>query len=141
MLAAAVLFAVGYFRYGAIRPAFMAMTRGDLDQARRHFDSIKFPNALSPQSRAYWHWVNAMLAAQDSSNLSFAEEQMQLAVDGALRTSHDRCLAKATLAQIVASNNQPEKAMQLLEEAKQIPHRDSAADYLCRVETELSDSN
>lgn len=63
LLFAAPLIVLGYFRYGAIRPACKAMERGDLDVARKHIETIKFPNLLSAQSKAYFHWINAVLAA------------------------------------------------------------------------------
>ena len=130
LLLAAVIIALGYFRYGPIRPAFMAMRRGDLDAAQKLIKTIVFPNLLSAQSKAYFHWVNAVLAAQDSNALPYAEEEMRLAISGAIRTSHDRCLATATLAEIVAQGNDLETAMRLLAEAEQIPHRDIASKYL-----------
>src|SRR5262245_38053420 len=113
-LAAAGLVAIGYFRYGPIRPAFMAMRRGDIDVARKHIETIKFPKLLSAESRAYLHWITGVIAAKDSDDLPYAEEQMRLAVGGAIRTSHDRCLATATLAQVVAKNNDLERAKQIL---------------------------
>ncbi len=137
ILAAAVIIALGYFRYGPIRPAFMAMRRGDLDLAQKHIETIKFPKLLSVESRAYLHWVNGVIASHDSSKLPYAEEQMRLAIDGAIRTSHDRCLATATLAQIIAGNNDLERAMQILVDAEQIPHKKSASNYLIELRTEF----
>lgn len=130
LLLAGAIIALGYLRYGPIRPALMAMRRGDLGVARRLIKTIKFPNLLCAQSKAYLHWINAVIAAQDSNALPYAEEEMGLAIGGALRTSHDRCLATATLAEIVAQQNDLERAMQLLGDAEQIPHRDAASDYL-----------
>lgn len=101
-LAAAGLVAMGYFRYGSIRPAFMAMRRGDIEAARKHVETIRFPTLLSAESRAYLHWVNGVIAAQNPEGLRYAEEQMRLAIDGHIRTSQDRCIATATLAYIVA---------------------------------------
>src|SRR5688572_26984887 len=75
-LAAGGVLAFGYFRYGAIRPAFMAMGRGDLDAARRHAETIRIPELLSAESRAYLHWVNGVIAADVSKDLPYAEEQL-----------------------------------------------------------------
>jgi len=137
LLAAAAIFFIGHFRYGPIRPAFMAMRRGQIDVAQKHIATIKFPSLLSPQSRAYLHWIHGVIAAQDTNNLLHAEEQMRLALDGAIRTSHDRCLATATLAQIVAQNSDLERAQQILAEAEKIPHRKIALDYLNKLKAEF----
>lgn len=127
----------GYFRYGAIRPAFMAMMRGDLDVARKRIETIKYPKFLSAQSKAYFHWTNAVLAAENPEALPRAESEMRLAIRGKLRTSHDRCLATATLAQITAQGNDLDRAKRLLADAEQIPHRDSASDYLNEVRSKF----
>jgi len=137
LLAAAGIFVLGYFRYGPIRPAYMAMRRGDLDAARKHIETIKFPKLLSAESRAYLYWVNGVIAAEVSETLSYAEEQIRLAISGKLRFSNDRCIATATLARIVAKNNDVEGAMQILEQAEQIPHRDNATAYLNELRSEF----
>jgi len=137
-LAAAAILIVGYFRYGSIRPAFMAMRRGDLNVAQKHIETIRFPKMLSAESRAYRHWTCGVLAAETSGDWVYAEEQLRLAIDGAIRTSHDRCLATATLANIVARSNDLKRARQLLAEAEQIPHRDKASAYLKELKAEFT---
>jgi hypothetical protein len=77
-----------------------------------------------------------VLATQDN-NFVLAEEQMRLAIDGHLRTSNDRCLATATLAQIVAQSNDLERAKQILSEAEQIPHRKKVSKYLKKLKAEF----
>lgn len=137
LLAGAAFIGLGYFRYGPVRPAFMAARHDDFDTARRHLGSIRFPNLLSPQSRAYWHWTNAILAAQDPSQIDSAEDEMRQGVGGALRTSHDRCLATATLAELVTRQGRIEEALGLLAEAERFPHRDTAEDYLNELRSDL----
>ena len=136
-LAATGLIAFGYFRYGSIRPAYLAMRRGDLESARKHIETIKYPKLLSAESRAYLHWVSGAVAADESKDLPYAEEQMRLALSGALRTSNDRCVATAMLAQIVAKNNDLERAKQILAAAEQIPHRNNTSDYLRELRSEF----
>lgn len=137
LLFAAALLIYGYFRYGAVRPAFSAMQRGDLKTARKHIGSIMFPQWLSPQSKAYFHWVNAVLTLEDFGNADSAVEQMQLAIGGKLRTSHDRCVATAMLAHVEAAAGDVQRASALLEQARQIPHRESATVYLDKVRSEF----
>lgn len=138
LLLAAALLVAGHFRYGAIRPAFFAMRRGEVESARRLIRSVKRPNLLSPQSRAYWHWIQAVIAADLDKDLGRAESQMRLAVEGALRTSHDRCIATATLARIVGYRGDLDRARGLLAEAKKIPHREGAEEYLGKLAEELA---
>lgn len=120
----------GYVRYGAIRPAFFAMRRGKLELARKHLQSIRFPTLLSAESKAYYHWIQGVLAAEDASQLEWAEDELQRAISGKLRTSNDRCLALATLAQIVASRGGTTRAGQILTQAQQTPHRAATARLL-----------
>ena len=140
LIAAAVIFAVGYFRYGPIRPAFMALQRQQFDKAQRLADTIKFPNLLGPEARAYYYWIQAVLSAQDDDNLNDAEEQMAIAIAGPLRTDNDRCVATATLAQIVFRNNEPDRALKILDDAMQIHHKDEVNTYLEQIKNEFEDS-
>ncbi|TWT90639.1 hypothetical protein Mal64_10330 [Pseudobythopirellula maris] len=137
VLLAAPLLLWGYFRYGPMRPAFNAMNRGDFDTARQLMETVKFPKLLSAESKAYYHWVNAVLASQDPNALAYAEDEMRLALGGSIRTSHDRCLATAMLAQMVAQGDDPESAMQLLTDAEQFRHKESASVYLQEVRARI----
>lgn len=138
LLLAAALLVAGHFRYGAIRPAFFAMRRGEVETARGLIRSVKHPNLLSPQSRAYWHWIKAVAAADLDKDLAQAEEQMRLAIDSGLRTAHDRCIATATLARIVAYRGDTERAGELLSQAERIEHRESSDQYLADLREELA---
>ena len=128
-IAAAVFFIYGYFRYNAIRPAFLAVHRGEIETARRLSASIKFPNLLSEQSRAYLHWIYGALAFSDG-NFCLADVQMRNAIAGKLRTSNDRCIATATLAQIAAKNGRLDEANRLMNKAKLIPHKEETNEFL-----------
>ena len=139
LLAAAAIFAAGYFRYGPIRPAFMALQRQQFDKAQKLADTIRFPNLLGPEARAYYNWIQGVLSAQDDDNLEHAEEQMSLAIAGPLRTDNDRCVATATLAQIVFQNNEPDRALKILDDAMQINHKDEVNAYLEQVRNEFKD--
>lgn len=140
LLAAAVI-AIGYFRYGAIRPAFMAMMRGDVETASRHVETIRFPRYLSAESQAYLHWVNGWLASQDAEELDYAVKQMRLAIEGSLRTRNDRCAAMIALAEILSMNDEKAAALDLLEQAEQIPCREKTTrclrDLKSRLEKEI----
>ena len=137
-LCGAAVLVIGYFRYGAIRPAFKAMLRHDLAAAGRYLATIRFPGLLGAQSRAYYHWINAVVLAQEVGSLQAAEEEMRRAVGGALRTSNDRCVATATLAQIMAIRGDRSGAMRILADAEKIAHGPAAADYLQEMKMEFA---
>lgn len=136
-LIAFALLVVCYLRYGAIRPAFFAMQRGDLRTARKLMETIKYPELLCPQSSAYYHWIKAVLEIEKSGNTDYAVEQLQIAIDGQLRTSTDRCIATALLAHIFAEGGDMQRALQTLEAAEHIPHRVYVDTYLQQIRAEL----
>ncbi|MFT5303015.1 MAG: hypothetical protein ACI814_003832 [Mariniblastus sp.] len=135
-IAAALWLAAGYIRYGPIRPAFIALYQGKFDRARRLAESIKFPSLLSQQSQAYFHWIHGVLAFNDGDYLN-ADIRMRQAIAGNLRTSNDKCIAIATLAQIVAKNGQLDEANQILDDAILIPHKDETGAFLSSTRNEI----
>ena len=112
------------------RDCIVALEKGRVDVARQLVQTVTLPNLLSAQSLAYLHWIRGVLATADPVNLAIAEQEMQLAVDGRLRTSNDRCLATATLAEIVALSQDFNRANSLLDNASKIPHSTAARDYI-----------
>jgi hypothetical protein len=138
-IAAAVVLMIGYFRYGPIRPAFSALHQGEFDTARQLVTSIRFPNLLSSQSLAYFHWINGVLA-YNGSDYTSAETQMRCAIEGNLRTTNDRCIATATLAQIVAKNGQLNEATKILNDAMLIPHKEEVGEFLTNASDEINNA-
>ena len=129
LVAAAILF-IGHFRNGPIRPALMALQNGKIEDAKKLVNSIRYPHLLSAQSRAYYHWIRGLLAAGSPADLAFAERELQLAIDGSLRTRKDRCLAMASLAEVVAQSNDFTRANELLDKAVQSSPNPTTTDYL-----------
>jgi len=121
----AALLIIGHFRYGPIRPAFLALQRGQFDTARRLVGSIRYPNLLSGQSKACFHWLRGALATLEPVDLSVAERELQLAVDGQLRTSNCRYVATAALAEVVSLSKDLDRANSLLDKASQMSHNDA----------------
>ena len=137
----AALLIFGHFRYGPIRPAFLALQRGQFDTARKLVESIRYPNLLSAQSRAYFHWLRGALATLEPVDLSVAERELQLAVDGKLRTSNDRCVATAALAEIVSLTKDLDRASSLLDKAFHIPHNAGTAQHLEKIRKRIREAN
>lgn len=139
-MGAAVLM-IGHFRYGPIRPAFIALQRGQYDTARELVGSIRYPDLLSAQSKAYFHWLRGALATIEPADLSLAERELQQAVDGKLRTSNDRCIATAALAEVVSLSKDLDRAKALLDKAAKIPHNEVAAQYLEAIRKRVCEAN
>ncbi|MCA9258711.1 MAG: hypothetical protein KDA61_05910 [Planctomycetales bacterium] len=134
LIAAAGLLAFGYFRYGPIRPAFAALMRGEVDRAERMIATVRFPNLLNSQSRAYFYWIRGLIEAQYEDGLATAMSNLQAALDCGVRTSNDRCLLVATLADLTARANDVHEASRLLDEARGLPHSDGVDAYLDKLE-------
>ena len=104
-VAAAGLLVFGYFRYGSIRPAFAALQVGDIERVERLLSTIRFPHLLNTQSRAYLHWIRGVLDAQHKDRLASAEDNLRSALNLGVRTSNDRCVLVATMAEVAAKNS------------------------------------
>ena len=137
LFVAASVLVIGHFRNGPIRPAFMAIQKGRIDEARKLMSSIRYPHLLSAQSRAYYHWIRGIMAANDPADLPLAEKEIQLAIDGALRTPNDRCLAIASLAEVVAQSNDLTRANGLLDQAIQSSPNSTTSGYLESLRSRL----
>jgi hypothetical protein len=74
-------------------------------------------------------------------DLSVAERELQLAVDGKLRTSNDRCVATAALAEIVSLSRDLDRASSLLDKAFQIPHNAGTAQHLEKIRKRIREAN
>ena len=133
-LAAGGLLLFGYFRYGPIRPAFAAVQTGDIERAERLISTIRFPHLLNTQSRAYLHWIKGSLEAGHKDRLASAEDNLLRALDLGVRTSHDRCVLVATIAEVAARRGDLARARKLLDDARGIPHREGASEYIDRLQ-------
>ena len=95
LVAAAGLLVFGYFRYGPIRPAFVALQMGNMSAVERLLSTIRFPHLLNNQSKAYLHWIKGVLNAQHADRLASAEDNLRSALNLGVRTSNDRCVLAA----------------------------------------------
>lgn len=140
LIAAAGLFVFGYFRYGPIRPAFSALQQGDIERVERLLRTIRFPNLLNSQSRAYLHWINGVLDARHEGKLASAENNLQSALRLGLRTQNDRCMVVATLAELAAKRKDMDKARKMLADAHAIPHNEHATEYIDKLHHEIENA-
>ncbi|MDF2775723.1 MAG: hypothetical protein K0S86_5224 [Geminicoccaceae bacterium] len=97
-LAAAALFALGYWRNAAVWRAWRAWQRGDLAAVAHHLRATPAPERLAPQQRAYYEWLKAEVL-RDAGDAQGACVHFGRAVEGRLRTSADRALALSRLAE------------------------------------------
>ncbi len=136
-IAGASVLAAGYFRYGPIYAAFSALQQQQTEKARKLVESVKFPNLLSQQSRAYYLWIKGAIA-QGDGDFESAETWIRKAIQGRLRTSNDLCIATAQLAQVIALKGQPEDAKRILDSARKIAHKEGVEEYLGQIADEIS---
>jgi ATP/maltotriose-dependent transcriptional regulator MalT len=113
------------------------MGRGNSTRARALLRTIADPTKLHRQHQAYWSFLHGMLAAEDG-DLRTAEAHLFTAVEGALRTQNDRCLALAGLAEVKARLGEVDAATGLLDRARQTPHKPQAEGILDRLASLLA---
>ncbi|MEO1614357.1 MAG: hypothetical protein AAFV88_00820 [Planctomycetota bacterium] len=141
VISAGGLFVFGHFRYGPIRPAFMALQQGEVERAEQLISTIRFPHLLNSQSRAYLNWIHGVLDSRHDDKLKSAEQHLQTALDLGVRTSNDRCVLVATLAAVAIRQNDRDGAKEKLAAAREIPHREGAARYIDQLQRELSSND
>ena len=60
LLAAALLWALGHWRYGTVRPALRAYRAGRLDEMARQLERTRRPDLLAPQPRIYYEYLSGV---------------------------------------------------------------------------------
>lgn len=136
LLAAAAL-VYAHFRNGTVWLAFHALRGGDSEEARRLLDAIRRPGWLDRQSRAYYEWIRGTLALE-AGNREDAVDRLRAALEGGLRTDHDRCVVACVLADTLLDLGGREEAAALLRRARALPHREELDPEIDRVESRLA---
>ncbi len=89
----------GHWRYGSVFAAWQALLKDDRGRARRLLAGTPRPTFLAPRHRAYFHWVQGLLLAHEGE-IGAAREQLELALDGPLRSTSNEALLRAQLAEL-----------------------------------------
>ena len=139
MILAAVGFAFGYFRYGAVWSAWRAIRAENFDWAKSLMSTVRYPSLLSRQTLAYYHFANGLLCMQDD-RLDAATDHLLAASEGALRTSNDRCIVLLNLAWLKANAGEIESARNYLKTAGTLPHKQEVANEFSRIESLIEET-
>lgn len=121
-LAAGLLLA-SHLLFGNIWQAFTALRSGRVGLADRILELVVRPSWLLPRPRAYYYFVQGMLALR-SEQLERGDQSLQLALDGPLRSDRDRALALLNRAHIAYLQQNWSACRTLKEEAEKLQARD-----------------
>jgi tetratricopeptide (TPR) repeat protein len=113
----------GYFRYNLVHLLWRYLKQGNLTKAQEILDSIKFPNLLGTQQKAYYQFSKGYLASNHSQN-DLAEDCFLQALQIGLRTTNDMAIANLELAKIYHEQGNPGEAYERLQKAKELPHNE-----------------
>lgn len=127
--AAAFFLIYGYFRYGNVWLAFQNLMKGHNIKAEKLINSVKYPNLLSSQQKAYYFFVKGVLE-QDKNNLDEAEIYYLKSLKEGLHTSNNVAIANLNLATIYHQKGLLDSANLSLRNAIESPHK-------TEVETEI----
>ncbi len=126
---AAFFLGYGYFRYGNVWSAFQNLMKGRNIRAEKLINSVKYPNLLSTQQKAYYFFAKGVLE-QDKNNWDEAENYYLKSLEEGLRTSNDAAIANLNLATIYHRKGLLDSANLSLRNAIELPHK-------TEVETEI----
>ena len=136
-LVAAAVLAVAFLREGPIWLAMRAYRRGDIAGVRRLTGQVSRADWLRPQSRAYYDWLQGVVAA-DAGDLVRARSALAAAAAGPLRTSNDVSVVHSLLAELALKADDRTSAAAHLAEARRRPHRAALDPALQALEQQLS---
>lgn len=109
-------------RNGTIWYGFHAFRRGDITLVRHALGQMRWPNMLSPQNLAYYHWLKGVVDMSDS-RFAAAKVHLLVAASGELRTENDRSLVHCLLGEVALQEQEPEVAREHLRHARALRHR------------------
>ncbi|MBX6363817.1 MAG: hypothetical protein IRZ00_08110 [Gemmatimonadetes bacterium] len=116
-LVAAALFAWGSLKVPSIGAALDAFRRSDMRRVREELARIRTPGRLSPRHRAYYDWMQGVLAADDG-DVAGARELLDRAAAGPLRSENDRSIIEYQLAELALRQGDAEAARAYLAAAR-----------------------
>lgn len=134
-----MLWAWGYAHYGTLHAAVAAYRRGDVERTRALLAEVPDAARLTPQSRAYYHWLKGALSIHDGQ-LEAPKPELELAVQGQLRTENDRCLIYCQLTELALLTKEFPAAREYLQQAQALRHRPPVEGILQALEARLVDA-
>ena len=120
---ASLLLLAAHFLFGNVWSAFRQMKRGNIDQASKLLAKIKYPDLLFKTHRAYYYFIQGMIALQHKA-LPLGKQHLAKALDLGLRTENDTAMAQLNLAHIHFVEKEYEDAKALLQNIKTLQPSD-----------------
>lgn len=119
-IASALLF-TDVIRNSSIWYGFSAFRRGEMGKVTYALQQVRWPNLLSPQSRAYYNWLKGV---KEVADLRYAAAKVHLlvAINGELKTQNDRSLLHCLLAEIAIQEGDSDSAREHLRHAEALEH-------------------
>jgi len=108
-------------RNGTVWYGFHAFRTGNHMAVRNAMLSMRWPNLLSPQSLAYYHWLKGVVDMSDG-RFAAAKVHLLVAAAGQLRTENDRSLVHCLLGEVALQEEEPEVAREHLRHASALQH-------------------
>lgn len=109
-------------RNGSIWHGFHAFRDGNIAVVREAMAQVRWPNMLSPQNLAYYHWLKGVVDMADG-RFAAAKVHLLVAASGNLRTENDRSLVHCLLGEVALQEQQPDVAREHLKHARALQHR------------------
>ncbi len=108
-------------RNGTVWHGFHAFRRGNHTVVRNAMLLMRWPNLLSRQSLAYYHWLKGVVDMSDG-RFAAAKVHLLVAASGLLRTENDRSLVHCLLSEVAMQQEEPEVAREHLRHATALQH-------------------
>ncbi len=109
-------------RNGTVWHAFHAFREGNISAVRAAMEQVRWPNMLSSEGLAYYHWLKGVVDMADG-RLAAAKVHLLVAASGSLRTENDRSLVHCLLGEIALQEQETEVAREHLKHARALQHR------------------
>ncbi|NJL74523.1 MAG: hypothetical protein HC892_05255 [Saprospiraceae bacterium] len=119
----ALFLLVTYLLFGNIWLALGKLKRGNLHQAETILKSIKYPKLLFRTHRAYYHFIQGMLAIKQE-NMEDGKVNLEEALEIGIHRATDRALITLNLASLYLQQNNIPKASNYIKETLECPTND-----------------
>ncbi len=117
LLAGLVLLLI--FRNEMLLVAFWFVRKGHPEKAEKYLNYIKQPQHLVRTQTAYYYFLRGLTTSQ-KGGIFEAEKYFKKALNIGLRMSHDRAMAKLSLASAAIGRNRKREASNLITEVKKL---------------------
>lgn len=134
----AVWLAWDALRNGNIWYGFHAFREGNISAVRSAMGQTRWPNMLSPENLAYYHWLKGVVDMADS-RFAAAKVHLLVAASGGLRTENDRSLVHCLLGEVALQEEEPEVAREHLRHARALQHRPDVDRIIGSLSARLDD--